>query len=315
MSNFMNASRLPSSDPRADAGTGARYTIRLAARRSGITAHTLRAWERRYGFPSPARTSGGARRYSDADIERLQLIARALDAGFRAGDVVPSSLDQLRALLGERSPARSLAAEGTRDLVTQTVDAAQRDEVEAVRREMRRAATLLGPKRFVTEFAQPLAVELGHRWRQGVLSIQQEHLTSDALRTRLRVLIAGYESPDGTPRVLLATLPGERHTLAMEMVALYINLCGGAASSLGTAAPIEEIAAAAAKLRVDAVGVSISGSYNRDEAHARLVALRARLSPPIALWIGGQGALSLSGSELGATPFAKWSDLDAALGA
>ena len=49
-----------------------RYAIRIAAQRSGITPDTLRAWERRYGAVTPARSGTARRLYSDADIERLR---------------------------------------------------------------------------------------------------------------------------------------------------------------------------------------------------------------------------------------------------
>ena len=296
------------------------YSIRVAAIRSGVAAHTLRAWERRYGFPRPQRTSGGARRYSEADVETLRLIARALDSGFRPGEVVGQSRQRLLALL---EPASSPTVNQARDagprpepdetLVAHTLALARCDDLEAVRHSMQRAVVLLGPKRFVVQYAAPLAVALGEAWRDGTLSIQQEHLTSDALRTRLRVLLAGYEAPTDGPRVLLATLPDERHTLALDMVALYINLSGGRASSLGTPAPVVEIAQAARRLQVDAVGVSVSRSYASELAVPRLVEMRSLLPPTVALWLGGSGAAALGPVAAGIESLADWSDLDRAL--
>ena len=58
-----------------------RYPVRLVAVRTGLTPHVLRAWERRYGVVSPARTDGGQRLYSDLDIERLRLLRRLTDRG------------------------------------------------------------------------------------------------------------------------------------------------------------------------------------------------------------------------------------------
>lgn len=284
----------------------------MAARLSGVSAHTLRAWERRYGFPAPARTTGGARRYTREDIERLGLIVQALDAGYRAGEVVPARRESLRALL---SPDRGTAPtdEDENSLVAQTLALVQRDDMSAAHGEIRRAATLLGPRRFVTEFAHPLAEKLGLGWESGTVSIRQEHLTTDILRTQLRVLLAGYDAPDGRPRVLLAALPGEQHTLALDMVALYINLNGGSASSLGEAAPIAEIAAAASELRADVVGVSISGSYKNTLARSHVVSLRASLAPAVALWLGGQGSRALDLARLSVERAISWTELAALL--
>jgi MerR family transcriptional regulator/heat shock protein HspR len=56
------------------------YVISVAAELAGVHPQTLRIYERR-GLLQPARTRGGNRRYSDADIHRLQRIAQLADAG------------------------------------------------------------------------------------------------------------------------------------------------------------------------------------------------------------------------------------------
>ena len=64
-----------------------RHTIQVASRRSGVTQDTLRAWERRYGAVQPGRSEGRQRLYSDADIDRLRLLAKLVGAGHRIGHV------------------------------------------------------------------------------------------------------------------------------------------------------------------------------------------------------------------------------------
>ena len=54
------------------------YRISVAARLIGVHAQTLRAYERE-GLVEPARSSGGVRLYSDADIDRLHLVRRLID--------------------------------------------------------------------------------------------------------------------------------------------------------------------------------------------------------------------------------------------
>ena len=71
------------------------YRIGLVARLSGLTTHVIRAWERRYDAVRPRRSSGGARLYADADVERLCLLKRALDAGHTIGRVAQLSTGAL----------------------------------------------------------------------------------------------------------------------------------------------------------------------------------------------------------------------------
>jgi MerR family transcriptional regulator/heat shock protein HspR len=56
------------------------YVISVAAELAGVHPQTLRIYERR-GLLQPARTNGGNRRYSNADIQRLMRISELTDAG------------------------------------------------------------------------------------------------------------------------------------------------------------------------------------------------------------------------------------------
>ncbi len=66
--------------PRKRTRTQAVYVISVAAELAGMHPQTLRIYERR-GLVQPARTQGGNRRYSDADIERLQRISDLAEEG------------------------------------------------------------------------------------------------------------------------------------------------------------------------------------------------------------------------------------------
>ena len=73
-------------------------TLGIAAveRDTGIAKDTLRVWERRYGFPRPARDAAGDRAYPTEQVEHLRRIKRLLDAGHRPAKVVGMSVPQLQ---------------------------------------------------------------------------------------------------------------------------------------------------------------------------------------------------------------------------
>ncbi len=80
------------------------YVISVAAELAGVHPQTLRSYERK-GLLSPARTEGGTRRYSAADIERLGRIAELTDAGLNLQGVrrvleLEEQLRRLRRKLG-----------------------------------------------------------------------------------------------------------------------------------------------------------------------------------------------------------------------
>src|SRR5512147_124052 len=56
------------------------YNLKVVLKETGLAADTLRAWERRYGLPTPNRTAGGHRLYSQRDIETIKwLMKRQVD--------------------------------------------------------------------------------------------------------------------------------------------------------------------------------------------------------------------------------------------
>jgi len=77
-------------------------TISAVERETGLSKDTLRAWERRYGFPLPERDARGDRRYPPQQVERLRKIKRLVDHGFRPSKIISSAnkLDWLSDKLG-----------------------------------------------------------------------------------------------------------------------------------------------------------------------------------------------------------------------
>lgn len=99
------------------------YVISVAAELAGMHPQTLRIYERR-GLVSPARTQGGNRRYSDADIERLQRIADLAEQGM--------NLEGIRRVMELEVENERLRAE-----LAEARHTAQHAVVEAERRQRR----------------------------------------------------------------------------------------------------------------------------------------------------------------------------------
>jgi MerR family transcriptional regulator, heat shock protein HspR len=99
--------------------TQAVYVISVAAELAGMHPQTLRIYERR-GLVSPARTQGGNRRYSDADIERLRRIAELAANGMNLEGIrkvmeLEAENERLREQLAQaRAEAANAMAEAER---------------------------------------------------------------------------------------------------------------------------------------------------------------------------------------------------------
>ena len=72
------------------------YGIGAVAKMTGLTDHTIRVWERRYGAVKTQRLPNGRRVYSAADVEKLGILKRLTDQGFSIGQIAGSSVEELR---------------------------------------------------------------------------------------------------------------------------------------------------------------------------------------------------------------------------
>jgi len=268
-------------------------SIAAVERDTGLSKDTLRVWERRYGFPSPARDALGERSYSFDQVEKLRTVKRLLDAGHRPGRVVSMSVDdliRLAATIGAPASVRealSTPSAPTED-VNALVDTLRANDIGGLRHLLATTLSRIGLGRFVLEVVAPLNAEIGEAWMQGRLEVFQEHLYTESIQVVLRDALHHLQSPlKATPHVLLGTVSGEPHGLGLLMAEAVMALDGCRCTSLGVQTPVWDIVRAAAALSVDIVALSYTGCTNPNHVIDGLAELRAKLSPAIALWVGG----------------------------
>jgi MerR family transcriptional regulator, light-induced transcriptional regulator len=287
-----------------DSDTTPRHPIRVVARRTGLTPATIRAWERRYGAVEPTRSDGGQRLYSDRDLERLDTLRRLTEMGRSISSVASLERDEAAELLEED---RSAAMAAQRPLTSADGLDAWTDQAyahigsmddEGLERVLWRAFTTLGAARFIDGVAVPLLHRVGAGWEAGEVSPAQEHLGSEVVeRVLADVTDRSIPTEDG-PRLIVGTLPGERHGLGGRLVAAAATLEGWSVKYLGTDLPASEIAEAATKLGARAVAISVVTSEIVEDTTRALAELRTLLAPQVALLVGGRASTLLDARRL-----------------
>ncbi len=81
------------------------YSIGAVSRLLGVSTHSLRKWEERHGAVHPARSAGGDRRYTSADLDRLSRLKALVDQGHPISLIASMSSRQLDELVDERPSA------------------------------------------------------------------------------------------------------------------------------------------------------------------------------------------------------------------
>lgn len=231
-----------------------RYRIQSVAEMTGVSAATLRAWERRYGLPSPRRTSSAYRLYSDHDIELIRRVRELCDGGMAPSDAAKSVL----AASGPTEPTAHLEADADELAVQRILDAVDRFDADLLEAAVK-GAMFLGPATALFDrIFSPALEQVGQRWHEGVVSIAQEHLASEVIGTALRHLLR-LAQPERSPRqALLACFADEEHTAPLYGIGLRLAEWGIKSVVLGARTPPHAIRHAVAEIHPNLVGLSVT---------------------------------------------------------
>lgn len=250
--------------PQIDPAELARHPIRVVSERTGLSPDVLRAWQKRYGAVVPGRSHSGQRLYSDADIERLRLIAEAVRAGRGVGQVAQLSSEQIVAVLREDKSSERTRADDTQATVALCRDLTAELDEEQLELQLRRALMAFGVDVFLEGVIVPLLAEIGEGWSRGELTPAHEHMASTVVRRVLEWVIRSAETGTDAPLLVLTTPSGELHELGALLAATVAALEGWRIRYLGPNLPAADLAHAVQQADARAVAVSAVHSRAQD---------------------------------------------------
>lgn len=289
--------------------TTRRHPIGVVARRTGLKPDLIRAWERRYGAVEPGRTQTRRRFYSDADIERLQLLRKVVSTGRGIGQVANLANEELKALIAEEpsriypvtpGPAMSAtgamapgaAADTAEPYLALCLSAAQRLDIRDLETQLDRASVALSRHNLLEKLLVPLMQRIGELWQRGELRPIHEHMASAVVRSFLGSMRAAYHAAATAPQVIVTTPARQLHELGALIAAATAASEGWQVTYLGADLPAEEIAAAVVQKGARAVALSIVYPPDDHLLADELRRLRRLLPRTVELIVGGRSAHS-----------------------
>jgi DNA-binding transcriptional MerR regulator/methylmalonyl-CoA mutase cobalamin-binding subunit len=301
----------------------AHQAIKVVARRTGLSAHVIRIWEKRYGAVEPERTGTNRRLYSDDQIERLSLLRDITRAGHSIGNVAKLPTEKLHQLAKEtpdptRSTSRSVAAVPTaRAFLDDCIAAVKALDSQALEETLKRAATELGAQGLLQRVVAPLTQAMGDLWRDGTITAAHEHFASAVIRIFLGQAAKPYGSLDNAPVLVVATPAGQVHEMGARLVGATAANLGWQVTYLGASLPAAEIAGAARQNRARAVALSLVYPEDDPRLENELTLLRELLPREVALLTGGRAVPAYLDTieRIGALPMKDLADLGSTLDA
>lgn len=265
------------------------YSIKDVEVLSGIKAHTLRIWEKRYDFLKPQRTDTNIRYYDDRQLRLILNISTLNRKGFKISRIAHMSEKELNAEL-----LRSNDDTDTDDQTDMLIRAMIDFEAEAFERVINQLTNKFGFEDTCIRLFFPFMMRTGVLWTAGTIRPAQEHFVTNLLRRKLLAAIDRVQTPrrPDAKRYVLFLPEGESHETLLLFTEYLLRLRGQHVVYLGSAVPLDDLVYVRDAFRPDILVTYISieqeaistEEYLRQLAilypDTRIIAGGARLAQP-----------------------------------
>jgi MerR family transcriptional regulator, light-induced transcriptional regulator len=268
----------------------ANYSIRDLERLTGIKAHTIRIWEKRYGLIEPERTSTNIRAYCDAELKKLLNISILNRNGVKISKIARLSQEEI--------------AENINSLVQNSTDTESYLENLAIamidldenkfERILTRAIIQIGFEDTVIKILNPFFIRIGIMWQTGSINPAQEHFVSNLVRQKMMVAIDSQTSSDSLhSKSFVLFLPeGEMHELGLLFANYLIRKRGHRVIYLGQNVPLNDLIEIHKIRSIDYMYTSFVTSMTECDILHYLSGIAQSL-PGETIYVTGEQALSL----------------------
>jgi DNA-binding transcriptional MerR regulator len=273
----------------ADASAPA-LTVSALARRLGVAPATLRTWDRRYGVGPSGHSAGAHRRYTPADVHRLEVMRRLTLEGVSPAEAARAALAAPSlasvALEPDRTRARVVPLRSTDAAVRGLTRAALSLDARAIDKTLVEAFEKHGVLWTWDALLMPVLTSIGERWQETGNGVDVEHMMAESVLGALRSVVASAPAPRNARPVLLAGAPEELHTLPLQALAAALAERAIDARVLGARVPSQALAAAVRRGGASAVFV---WAHRAELADLEQVTSIPAMRPPVRIVVGGPG--------------------------
>lgn len=219
--------------------TFAKYSIKDLEKLSGIKAHTLRIWEKRFGILKPERTATNIRYYSNDNLRHILNVGVLNKSGIKISHIARMEEPEI----AEKVNSINLVKTDDNDLIENLL-LAMIDMNEAAFQKIFSAAILrLGFENTIQQVIFPFFKRIGIMWQTGAVNPAQEHFVSNIIKQKMYVAIdsAGIHERTDMPVALLFLPENELHELSLLFYNYALKSRGIKTVYLGQSVPNESL--------------------------------------------------------------------------
>lgn len=228
------------------------FTISQMQQFSGIKAHTIRMWEKRFHGLSPHRSEGNTRYYNDLQLRRLLNIVSLMNAGYKVSRLCRMPDSRLFELLDEQLKVADSSDNFNEFYISQLIAGEMNFDEASFDKVLSNCIIRFGLKNTYRYVIYPMLVRIGLLWSKDSIPPAQEHFASNLIRQKLFTAL-DLIPPTGmdTNSWLLFLPENELHEIGLLLAHYLIRQSGHKSFYLGSDVPLDSVEKAVEQLAPD----------------------------------------------------------------
>ena len=191
------------------------YSIKDLEYLSGIKAHTIRIWEKRYQLLDPNRSDTNIRFYTDDDVRRILNVSMLIKNGYKISTVAAFDDAKLQAEVLRQNKNLQDPEKNIDQLLFHTVNL----DTFGFEQLLKKIIQENGFSKTILNVIFPFFERIGLLWQAGSIFVAHEHFVSNLIRNHLIIEAAKFDNHLSEKKVLFFLREEELHELGL----LYFN--------------------------------------------------------------------------------------------
>ena len=224
------------------------YSIKDMEHLTGVKAHTLRIWEKRYNIITPKRTSTNIRYYTDEDLRTMLNVCFLNNKGYKISKIAQMSPEQIKEEFNKHS-AVDLNEKDSIDILMVFVLELDSYNLSKI---LSQYIDQLGLERTMGELIYPLMDRLGMAWLSGELQNMHESFVTQLIKLKIQSCIDILpEESNFSPSYIIYLPQGDTQELSLLYLHYLLKLKRCKVVNLGYDASMQDAIAACKVVKAD----------------------------------------------------------------
>mgnify|MGYP006100207573 FL=1 len=241
------------------------YSIQDLERLSGIKAHTIRIWEKRYSLLTPGRTDTNIRYYNDDQLRKLLNTCTLISNGGKISKVSKLSesaiSEEVEELMMPKSKDEQLDV-----FINKIIESGLTYNNQLFENSFASATLRLGLYKCYRHVILPALIKLGLMWGKKDLMPTQEHFITNLIKQKLFSAIDGLDAPETNSKRYLLFLPEhEDHEIGLLFAHYIIRKSGKTVIYLGQNVPTKDLETTIKQTNPDVLILFVVRTWHKDE--------------------------------------------------